>query len=196
MKADKVSLVSVVAACSCCLPPLILLGLTLIGVGTAGLAGLSATLGAVKWYLMSLAVLGLAVSYLLYFREKRRCAASACRMANERFTRTMLVVSTIVVVGFLSWSVYPYVFGTPAPVAAGSGDSGHLAVFEVDGMTCGGCELSVNGAVTATGLADSVKSSFVDSRTWVWYSGDSARVSRFAEAIRNVGYEHRLLELQ
>lgn len=193
MDAKKVSILSAIAASSCCLPPLILLGLTLAGIGTAGVAGLSSTLGSLKWYMLPLAVVGLTVSYFLYFREKRKCSRAVCRMANEMLTKTLLTLSTVVVVAFLTWSVYPYVLGSGEVEIYGSGSSAHFAMFQVEGMTCGGCELAIDGAVAASGLVDSVKSRFMEGKTYVWYSTEAMDTARVLEAIGSVGYNARLL---
>jgi mercuric ion transport protein len=185
--ARKVSLFSIIAASSCCLPPLILLGLTLIGVGTSGFAGASSTLGSLKWYILPLAIIGVGISYWLYFREKRKCSTTACKMANARLTRTMLTISTVVVLGFVFWSIYPYVLST-TPVSAKAGSSSaRFAVFQVDGMTCGGCELAIDEAIKATGRVDSVKSSFAVSKAFVWFQNEADTAS-ITEAIASVGY--------
>lgn len=194
MNSKKISIVSMIAASSCCLPPLILLGLTLIGVGTAGLAGLSSTLGSLKWFILPLAVVGVGVSYWLYFREKKKCSTQACRMTNEKLTKTMLTISTTVVLGFLYWSVYPYVLGTSPLPGPHETQSAHFVVYSVEGMTCGGCEIAVDGAINATGLADSVKSSFIDCKVYVWYSATETNLKEFENAIQSVGFELRLPE--
>lgn len=198
MQAKNLSLLSALTSSACCVPPLILLGLTLIGIGGAGLAGISSTLGALKLYLLPLALVGLASSYYLYFREKKKCSSQSCQMVNRKLTRIMLSVSTVVVMSFLSWSVYPYVLGAEEISTGGAQSSPHLAVFNVEGMTCGGCEIAVDGAVRATGLADSVKSSFVESKAYIWYSDEKnnpAEVEKaFENAINSVGYTARLDE--
>lgn len=187
MDARKVSILSIMAASSCCLPPLILLGLTLIGVGTASFAGVSSTLDSLKWYILPLAIIGVGISYWLYFREKRKCSSLACRMANQKLTKSMLTISTLVVAGFVAWSVYPYVFGSkPLPEITETAPP-HLAVYTVDGMTCGGCEIAVNGAIQATGLADSVKSSFTEGKAYVWLK-ERAQIESITKAIASVGY--------
>ena len=194
MDSKKVSILSMIAASSCCLPPLILLGLTLLGIGTAGVAGLSATLGAMKWYILPLAIIGVGLSYWLYFKEKKKCAGTACKIANETFTKTMLTISTIVVFGFLSWSVYPYLLGTASSPSEGGASSAHFAVYQVDGMTCGGCEIAIDGAVNATGIVDSVKSSFTESKAYIWYNDANADLSQLEKAIQSVGYKPELIE--
>ena len=195
MDAKNISIVSMIAASSCCLPPLILLGLTLIGVGTAGFAGLSSTLGSLKWYILPLAILGVGLSYWLYFREKKKCSSQACRIANERFTKVMLTISTIVVFGFLSWSVYPYVLGSgPVPQLTET-YSPHFASYSIKGMTCGGCEIAVDEAIKATGLVDSVKSDFIESKAYVWFKEkpDSELITK---AVASVGYEAELAKVK
>lgn len=194
MSIKKTSLFSALLASSCCLPPLILLGLSLIGVGTAGVAGLSGTLGSLKWYLLPIALIGLGTSYLLYFREKSRCKTAACKMVGKKFTGATLIISTFVVLGFTAWSVYPYVTGNFAVVTTDQIASTQFAVFEVEGMTCGGCELAVNESIEATGLADSVKSSFTEGKTIVWYSQNDINLDNIMTAINSVGYKANMEE--
>lgn len=187
MDAKKVSILSAIAASSCCLPPLVLLGLTLIGVGTTGFAGMSSTLGSLKWYFLPLAMIGVVLSYWLYFREKKKCSTASCKMASEKLTKSMLTISTIVVLGLFTWSVYPYVLGsTPLPEPSDIA-SAHFAVYSVEGMTCGGCEIAIDEVVKATGLVDSVKSSFTKNKAYVWFKGDP-NSTLIADAIASVGY--------
>lgn len=188
MDAKRVAIVSMIAASSCCLPPLILLGLTLIGVGTAGFAGLSSTLGSMKWYIMSIAILGVGFSYWLHFREKKRCSTQVCKMANERFTKIMLTFSTVVVFGFVAWSVYPYLLGSPPAQQFSETSSPHFASYSIKGMTCGGCEIAVDEAIKATGLVDSVRSEFTESRVYVWFKEEPNSES-ITNAVALVGYE-------
>ncbi len=187
MDVKKVTIFSMIAASSCCLPPLILLGLTLIGVGTAGVAGLSSTLGSLKWYILPLGIAGVGLSYWLYFREKKKCSTKACRMADEKLTKTMLMISTVVVFGFLAWSVYPYLLGGKLSPRSEEQANPRFAVYSVEGMTCGGCEIAVNESIRATNIVDSVKSDFVMSKTYVWFKGvaDSVAISK---AVASVGY--------
>jgi copper chaperone CopZ len=188
MDAKKVSILSMIAASSCCLPPLILLGLTLVGVGTAGVAGLSSTLGSLKWYLLPGATLGVGLSYWLYFRGKKKCSTEACRIANEKLTKTMLPISTVVVFGFLFWSVYPYVLRIAPVPQLTEPSSSHFAVYSIEGMTCGACEIAVDEAIKETGLVDSVKSRFTESKAYVWFKAEPDLES-ITNAVASVGYK-------
>ena len=117
-------------------------------------------------------------------------------MAGGRLTLVMLTFSTVVVVGFLTWSVYPYLLDSGGLAVDGGSSSNHLAVYKVDGMTCGGCEIAVDRAITATGLVDSVKSSFVEGRAYIWYSDSDVSLDEFKSALASVGYEAALIEQQ
>ena len=193
MDPKKISILSALAASSCCVLPLALLGLSLLGIGTAGAAGFSTALGSVKWLIMPLATTGVLFSYWLYFREKKKCRTTGCKMAGSSFTKIMLTISTLVVSGFFVWSVYPYILGTDSNRVMVSESSAQLAVFKVEGMTCGGCEIAVNGAITATGLVDSVKSSFTESRAYLWYNQDQLDLKVINEALASVGYVAELV---
>ena len=115
-------------------------------------------------------------------------------MAGSSFTKIMLTISTLVVTSFFVWSVYPYVLGTDRYLVMVSASSAQLAVFKVEGMTCGGCEIAVNGAITATGLVDSVKSSFIESKVYLWYKQDQLDLKAIGEALATVGYQAEFVE--
>lgn len=177
-----------IAASSCCVPPLILLGLTLLGIGTAGLAGFSSTLGSLKWYLLPTAVIGVGLSYWLYFREKKKCSSQACSVANEKFTKIMLTISTVVVSGFIILSVYPYLRPSEPPPQIDITVSSNFVVYSIEGMTCGSCEIAVDEAIKATGLVDSVRSEFLASKAYVWFK-EKPDIELINQAVASVGYE-------
>ncbi len=106
----------------------------------------------------------------------------------------MLTISTVVVVGFFAWSVYPYILGDTSAPTFGTTSSAHFAVYQVDGMTCGGCEIAVDGAIEAIGIVDSVKSSFTDGRAYIWYDGANTDLTQFEAAIQSVGFNPTLIE--
>ena len=62
-------------------------------------------------------------------------------------------------------------------------------------MTCGGCEISVDEAIKATYIIDSVKSSFLEGKAFVCYGDDNVDMSQIEDAIRSVGYKPLLLKM-
>jgi hypothetical protein len=83
--------VGAVLSSLCCLLPLAVI---VLGLGSG--AFMSVTMR-YRWLLIPLGVIGVTAGFVLYFRERRRCAALACRMAGSRVTLALLVVATLVV---------------------------------------------------------------------------------------------------
>jgi len=75
----------------CCLLPLAVI---VLGLGSGAFMAVTMQY---RWLLIPAGILGVAIGFLLYFRERRRCAALACRMAGSRVTLALLVVASLVV---------------------------------------------------------------------------------------------------
>jgi heme/copper-type cytochrome/quinol oxidase subunit 2 len=75
----------------CCLLPLAII---VLGLGSGAFMAVTMQY---RWLLIPAGVIGVATGFLVYFRERRRCAALACRMAGSRLTLALLVVASIVV---------------------------------------------------------------------------------------------------
>src|SRR3989442_11201574 len=50
-----------------------------------------------RWILIPAGLFGVGTGFVLYVRERRRCAALACRMAGSKMTLTLLVLASLVV---------------------------------------------------------------------------------------------------
>lgn len=92
---------SAIAASVCCLLPL---GLVLLGVSSGAFM---MTTMPYRWLLLPIGVTGLAAGYVLYLRERRRCAGLGCRLAGGRTTLALLILATLVVMAELAVTVYP-----------------------------------------------------------------------------------------
>jgi hypothetical protein len=75
----------------CCLLPL-----TVIGLGLGSGAFMAVTMH-YRWLLIPAGVVGVVTGFVLYFRERQRCAALVCRMAGGRITLSLLIVASLVV---------------------------------------------------------------------------------------------------
>ena len=75
----------------CCLLPLAVI---VLGLGSGAFMAVTMRY---RWLLIPAGVIGVASGFVLYFRERRRCAALACRMAGSRITLALLVVASLVV---------------------------------------------------------------------------------------------------
>ena len=75
----------------CCLLPLAVI---VLGLGSGAFMAVTMQY---RWLLIPAGIIGVTSGFFLYFRERRRCAALACRMAGRRITLALLIVASLVV---------------------------------------------------------------------------------------------------
>ena len=75
----------------CCLLPLAVI---VLGLGSGAFMAVTMQY---RWLLIPAGIAGVVTGFVLYFRERRRCDALACRMAGSRVTLALLVVASVVV---------------------------------------------------------------------------------------------------
>ena len=85
----------------CCLLPLAVIALDL------GSGAFMAVTMQYRWILIPTGILGVLAGFALYFRERRRCEALACRMAGGRTTLVLLVLASLVVVTAIVLDRFP-----------------------------------------------------------------------------------------
>jgi mercuric ion transport protein len=90
-----------VLASLCCLLPL-----TVVVLGLGSGAFMATTMG-YRWLLLPAGVLGVAVGFVLYARERRRCDALGCRVAGARLTLALLVAASLVVITAIMLDQFP-----------------------------------------------------------------------------------------
>jgi TRAP-type C4-dicarboxylate transport system permease large subunit len=85
----------------CCLLPLAVI---VLGLGSGAFM---ATTMQYRWLLIPLGVLGVALGFVLYGRERRRCTQAGCRMAGSRVTLGLLIAATVVVASAIIVDQFP-----------------------------------------------------------------------------------------
>lgn len=85
----------------CCLLPL---GIIVLGLGSGAFMAVTMQYQGI---LIPAGVLGVALGFVLYARERRRCARLACRMAGSRVTLGLLVAASLVVTSAITLSLFP-----------------------------------------------------------------------------------------
>jgi hypothetical protein len=100
-KSSLVSLPSAIVASLCCLLPLLVI---ILGLGS----------GAFMMYTMryssifiSAGIVGVAIGYILFFREKGRCKAMGCRMAGKNINLMFLIIATVMVTIAILLQIFP-----------------------------------------------------------------------------------------
>ena len=85
----------------CCLLPLAVI---VLGLGSGAFMAVTMRY---RWILIPTGVLGVALGFVLYAREQKRCHALGCRMAGSRITLALLIVASLVVVTSILLDRFP-----------------------------------------------------------------------------------------
>src|SRR6058998_138466 len=102
----------------CCLLPLAVI---VLGLGSGAFMAVTMRY---RWLLIPAGIIGVATGFVFYFRERRRCAALACRMAGSRVTLALLVVASFVVMTSIVLDRFPE-FTADLLAHVVSSDDGH-----------------------------------------------------------------------
>ena len=93
--------VGAVLSSLCCLLPLVVI---VLGLGSGAFMAVTMQY---RWLLIPAGIVGVAIGFVLYVRERRSCAALACRMAGRRVTLALLVVASVVVITSIVLDRFP-----------------------------------------------------------------------------------------
>ncbi len=85
----------------CCLLPLAVI---VLGLGSGAFMAVTMQY---RWILIPAGVLGVALGFALYVRERRRCAQLACRVAGSRVTLGLLIAASLVVASAIALDRFP-----------------------------------------------------------------------------------------
>jgi len=101
LKAGIVSFSAAIVASLCCLLPL---AVVLLGLGSG--AFMMVTMQYRSIFLPA-GVVGVALGYLLYFREKRHCNSLGCSFVGRKTNLTLLLIATVVVSVAIVLDIFP-----------------------------------------------------------------------------------------
>ncbi|SRR6266446_4178889 len=148
MKAKQAGILSAILAATCCIGPLLLIA---IGLGSG-----AALVGRYHWFFLIGGFAVLTWAWAKYFREKPVCDCEYKLMEGRRSGMIILVITTLLVLGFGSLNMSRYVFAS-APASAQTqtqlGNGLNRVVIPVEGLTCVTCEIPCvmgSGASTAS----------------------------------------------
>jgi hypothetical protein len=85
----------------CCLLPLAVI---VLGLGSGAFMAVTMQY---RWILIPAGILGVTTGFVMYVRERRRCAQLACRMAGSRLTLALLIVASFVVATSIALDRFP-----------------------------------------------------------------------------------------
>ncbi len=100
-KAGLVSFSSAIVASLCCLLPV---AVVLLGLGSGAFMMVTMRYRIV---FLPIGVVGVALGYCLYFREKRRCTSLGCAFAGGKINLALLLFATAIVTAALVLDTFP-----------------------------------------------------------------------------------------
>lgn len=183
------SILAAMASSACCWLPLVLMGIGLSA------AGVGAFFEQYRPFFLAVALLLLGIGfYFNYFRKERCAPGEACEIPNpkfRRFNRGMLWLSMLLVAAFALFPSYVgKLFGSmdaPSEIAATSTSEWKI---EIQGMTCSGCEITLETALSDVPGVKMVGASFESgSAILLVDAGSPPDSSVVVEAVRRVGYK-------
>ncbi|MEZ4651979.1 MAG: mercuric transporter MerT family protein [Candidatus Eisenbacteria bacterium] len=184
------AIVSAILSSACCWLPLLLIA---FGASAAGVAGFFEVY---RPHLLGATGLLLASGfYLVHFRKEKCGPGEACAVPNprlRRFNKIMLWVATVVVFTFALFPNYVgYLLGNGDPhTLAASPDSGKGRVFQIEGMTCEACAVTLREHLgQVPGVARAAVSFEGKTATAFFAEGQNVPTeAALLEAIQEAGY--------
>ncbi len=92
---------SAIIASLCCLLPLTVV---LLGLGSGAFMMVTMQYRPI---FLPIGVIGVALGYYLYFREKSRCATLGCALVGKKVNLGLLTLATVMLIAELSLTVFP-----------------------------------------------------------------------------------------
>ena len=187
MKGKQTGILAAIFAVTCCVGPVLLVA---VGLGTGAVF-----VGRYHWFFLIGGIAVLTWAWAKYLREQEICDCEYKQRRARRSGMFILLVATLLVLGFTSLNISRYVFASP-PGAAST--ETHLAnglnriIVSVDGLSCVACEIPVRHALRRV---DGVKSVDVNAATktaTVDYDPAKANPEQLVAAINSTGYHASL----
>ena len=187
-KAGYTGLFAAIAASSCCMPPVIAL---IVGVG-GGASALS-WMEPFRPYLIGLAIIALCYAWYIYLKPKEEddCGCEVDQKPKWYQTKGFLIGITLFAAISISFPYYAHIFypDNKKEVVIINQSDIQTVNFNVQGMTCAGCEESIKHAVNELDGIVSVIPSYEKENTEVKF--DKTKISKedIEEAINSTGYK-------
>lgn len=187
----KAGLLAAVASSLCCIGPLV-----------AGIAGLSGAASTFSWmepfrpYLIGITVLTLGFAFYQAYKPKKVeadcCAVDEAPKKKIFQTKGFLWVVTVLAALFLAFPYFNgffYANASSNSVVVADQTTSHKVTFEVEGMTCTGCQHHIERDLGKTEGVLASDASYDKGTTEVTYDGSKISKEKVIAAINNTGYK-------
>jgi copper chaperone CopZ len=188
MKSKNLGLISALVGSVCCVGPALLAFL-----GLFGFAG--GVFSRYHWYFIAAGVIGVAVAWWQYSREKKQLHALGSRMQNEGTTRAILAFATAVIVVVLGFSTYPFLARQCARTPSGDSQVRVASLnvksmtVPVSGMDCALCAFPIKARLHELPGVGKVDVDVPNGRVSVNYDPSRVKPEQLLAAINSTGYK-------
>ncbi len=186
---------SAALASACCIGPLILVGL---GIGGLGFA---AALAEYRPYFMAVTFTFLGTGfYFAYRKPKEVCADGSCATPNRRrINKTSLWIATVFALTLMALPSYSgAIFGGEKEGNETAVDDATSMLFAVEGMTCSGCEATVNIAARQNDDVMKSEANYEEGTLlveWENYPPSDSSIQRIISDLKDIGYQAELVKM-
>jgi len=185
-KAAYTGLFAAIAASSCCIPPVIAL-----------IAGIGGSASALSWmepfrpYLIAFAILAIGYSWYNYLKQKK-ADDCGCEIGKPKFyqTKGFLIAITVFAALSISFPYYASVFypDNKKEVVVVNASNIETVNFNIQGMTCTGCEETIKYAVNELDGIVTVTPSYENESAEVKFDNTKTSKEKIEKAINATGY--------
>lgn len=174
--------VSGIFASLCCTGPVIL---ALLGITGAGI--FSKFVSMRPFFIAVTLILLSSAFYLTYGKREVRCEDGTCRVEGTRkWNRIILYIAAFALLLLILFLYLNFTIKSSAQVQQ-AGEVREV-VIPVHGMTCTGCESSVEMAIKKVPGVIEVRGDYQKSEVFIRFDSRKADVDDFKKAVKNAGY--------
>lgn len=180
-------IIAALAASSCCIPPLIA---AVAGIG--GIAGSMSWMEPLRPYFIGLAVVAIGYAWYNHYKPKPEDDCG-CDIEKPKFyqTKGYLVGMTLfasLAILFPYYSTIFYPSSDKKEVVINHASDIQSITFEIEGMTCGGCEAHVENDVNKLPGIIKINASYEDANAKVAFDQTKVNLATIEDAINGTGY--------
>ena len=189
-RAAYAGIFTAIAASICCITPV----LALIA-GTSGIASTFSWVEPYRPYLIGLTIVVLVFAWYQKLRPKSQeeidCACEDEAKPSFWQSKSFLFIITVFAGSMLAFPYYSNIFYAPPnkEVVYVSRSNIEIHTFDVEGMTCTGCEAHVESEINKLDGILSAKASYEKANTVVEYDKTKVDLAEIRKAISNTGYK-------
>ncbi|HLH78115.1 MAG TPA: heavy metal-associated domain-containing protein [Candidatus Binataceae bacterium] len=203
LKPERLGWLSVILASTCCLFPLLAIGLGL------GSIGLGSFFGRFEPWLDLGGVLVVIAAWLYFMHERRRVYALGSTIKGERRTLVALSVATVLVVLFAGSALVSHLLPPSSPMqttfaqsatirASGASTTARVnyprAVLAVTGMECYACVPEIEHSLNKVPGVHFAQVDFHHQTVTVEYDPAKATAAQLVSAVKSVGYDAKVAD--